>query len=57
LNIFCPVNARPLSLPVLVFIHGGGFQIGSNWWPQYDLRRLVLLSIEIGQPIVGVGIK
>lgn len=42
--------------PVLVFIHGGGLFIGANWWPQYDLKRLVRLGAERGVPFIGVNV-
>lgn len=45
------------SLPVLVWVHGGGLNIGSNSWPQYDLQRLVKRSVKIGKPIIGVAIN
>lgn len=45
------------KLPVVVFIHGGGYAIGSNSWPQYSLARMVKLSAAMGLPIIGVGIK
>ncbi len=45
------------NLPVFVFIHGGGFSVGSNAWPQYDHAKLVKLSEDIGCPMLGVGIK
>lgn len=45
------------KLPVVVFIHGGGFEIGSNSWPQYDFRRIVELSVARRQPVIGVNIK
>ncbi|KAK3312722.1 Alpha/Beta hydrolase protein [Apodospora peruviana] len=47
---------KPL-FPVLVFIHGGGFGTGGNWWPQYDFGRLVKLSNDLGTPIIGVSIN
>lgn len=58
LNIAAPhkVDSTP-SLPVLVFIHGGGFILGSNAWPQYDPTRLVSLSAKRKTPIVAVNIK
>jgi carboxylesterase type B len=62
LNITAPLieGKLPTSespLPVFVFIHGGGFSVGSNAWPQYDQARIVKLSAEIGFPVIGVGIK
>lgn len=58
LNIAVPANANPSSkLPVFVFIHGGGLIIGANSWPQYNMARLVRLSIEKDLPVVAVTIK
>lgn len=59
LNITVPRHRnQPISgLPVLVFIHGGGFQIGGNWWPQYDFAKLVQLSATKGHPIIGININ
>jgi carboxylesterase type B len=45
------------KLPVMVFIHGGGFIMGSNSWPQYDIEKLVRRSVEMGTGVVGVNIK
>ncbi|KAJ6096396.1 hypothetical protein N7486_007142 [Penicillium sp. IBT 16267x] len=58
LNIAVPSNTTPESkLPVLFFIHGGGLFIGGNSWPQYDLTRLVKLSIEKKLPMVVVTVN
>jgi carboxylesterase type B len=56
LNVFVPSNIEGL-LPVVVFVHGGGFRIGSSAWPQNDLSRLVKLSADAGLPVIGVSIK
>jgi hypothetical protein len=31
--------------------------MGGNSWPQYDLAKFVQLSIDLGQPIIGINIK
>ncbi|VUC37793.1 unnamed protein product [Clonostachys rosea] len=61
-NIFVPSDtlnsdSKNTDLPVLVFIHGGGFALGGNWWPQYDFARLVELSSELGKPMIGVNVN
>lgn len=56
LNITVPKESSS-GLPVVIFVHGGGFSIGSNAWPQYDFRRLVDLSVREGTPIIGINIK
>lgn len=45
------------KLPVFMFVHGGGYALGSNAWPQYDQSRIVKLSTEMEKPVIGVGIK
>ncbi|KAF3386206.1 Lipase 2 [Penicillium rolfsii] len=58
LNITTPGGASAVSnLPVIVFVHGGGYAIGSNAWPQYDFRRVVALSVSEGRPVIGVNIN
>lgn len=56
LNVVVPTGQHE-ALPVFIFIHGGGFAIGSNAWPQYDLGRIVKLSQTIKRPVIGVQIK
>lgn len=56
INIVAPKEISS-PLPVFVFVHGGGFSIGSNAWPQYDPTRLIEMSIEKGTPVVGINIK
>lgn len=45
------------KLPVLVFIHGGAFFIGSGNRPYYDPTNLILHGIQRGTPFVMVSIN
>ncbi|KAF2791847.1 para-nitrobenzyl esterase [Melanomma pulvis-pyrius CBS 109.77] len=45
------------KLPVYVFVHGGGFAVGSSWYPHYSATPLVKLSAEQGKPIIGISIN
>ncbi|KAH7393872.1 putative carboxylesterase [Phaeosphaeria sp. MPI-PUGE-AT-0046c] len=57
LNITVPDIENAERLPVMVWIHGGGFIMGANYWAQYDPSRLVKMSVELGMPVVVVGIN
>ena len=62
LNINVPLVGGGLptpasQFPVFVFVHGGGFGLGSNAWPQNDLAKIVKLSADMELPVIGVGIK
>jgi carboxylesterase type B len=56
LNITVPDTERK-GLPVMVFVHGGGYVMGGNHWPQYDPSRLVKMSDELDMPVIVVNIK
>ncbi|KAK7522605.1 Alpha/Beta hydrolase protein [Phyllosticta citriasiana] len=56
LNVTVP-SLKEKKLPVLVFIHGGGFRQGANWFPQYDFAQLVKFGVEKGMPFIGVNIN
>ncbi|KAH7336031.1 carboxylesterase-like protein [Rhexocercosporidium sp. MPI-PUGE-AT-0058] len=62
LNISVPliqgkIPSPEQMLPVFMFVHGGGYALGSNAWPQYDQARIVRLSTKMGKPVIGVGIN
>ena len=44
-------------LPVVTFIHGGGFNNGSGMFPHYDMARFVQLSVKEGMPCIAVVLK
>ncbi|KAJ7166862.1 Alpha/Beta hydrolase protein [Mycena filopes] len=53
LNVFAPRATSPLSkLPVLVWIYGGGFEVGNS--PDTDVRGVVERSISTGHPVIVV---
>jgi len=58
LNIWKPAQSSDEKLPVLVWIHGGGFQIGSNSQPlttgeQLAKKGLVVVSIAYRLGVLG----
>ncbi|KAK4545632.1 hypothetical protein LTR36_002585 [Oleoguttula mirabilis] len=58
LNITVPAGtSEDAKLPVFVFIHGGGFMVGSATWPQYDFAKLVSLSKAKGRPVIAVSLN
>ncbi|KAF2131848.1 alpha/beta-hydrolase [Dothidotthia symphoricarpi CBS 119687] len=48
---------RDAKLPVLVFIHGGAFFLGSAKRPYYDATNLMRHAIQRETPVVFVGIN
>lgn len=43
------------SLPVLIYIHGGGFYEGSGSVDAYNLSYIVQESVRMGKPMIGVS--
>ena len=56
LNVIRPAGYEGQSLPVAVWIHGGGLQMGGTPDKRYNLTFIVQNSVEIGKPIIGVSI-
>ncbi|XRM44782.1 hypothetical protein ABZX51_007893 [Aspergillus tubingensis] len=56
LNVVRPAGYDNASLPVLVWIHGGGFAQGGTPDLRYNLTFIVEHSLNIGQPIIAVSI-
>ncbi|KAF1968472.1 alpha/beta-hydrolase [Bimuria novae-zelandiae CBS 107.79] len=47
----------PNGLPVMVWIHGGSFWVGSNMEPTHEPDGLVRNSVDEGTPIIHVAIN
>jgi len=47
LNIWTPANAKPGSLPVMVWMHGGGYTAGSASEPRHDGQSLAHHNVVI----------
>lgn len=56
LNLTLPAKGGK-DLPVVVYIHGGGFAFGSSWYPHYDQSKVISLAEEMNQSIIGVNFK
>jgi para-nitrobenzyl esterase len=58
LNIWTPASAATDRLPVMVWIHGGGFQVGAGGEPRHDgeafaRRGIVLVTINYRLGVFG----
>jgi carboxylesterase type B len=58
LSVVRPSNLSPnASLPVLVWIHGGGLFMGGSNDARYNLSFPVQNSVEMGSPMIGISIQ
>lgn len=56
LNVVRPSGYENQSLPVGVWIHGGGLTMGGTRDERYNLTFIVENSVKIGKPIMAVSI-
>ncbi|KAI4870486.1 alpha/beta-hydrolase [Hypoxylon rubiginosum] len=60
INVVRPAGLSKNStarLPVMLWIHGGGYQYGGSAQPEYNLTYLVQKSVDIGLPVIGASIN
>ncbi|KAF2271055.1 alpha/beta-hydrolase [Lojkania enalia] len=58
INVVKPTELKEgEKVPVVVWIHGGSYQVGTTGLPYYNLTYLVQRSVEIGKPIVATSIN
>lgn len=56
INVIRPANTIG-PLPVVIYIHGGGFADGASSVDVYNLSYIVQESVEMGKPIIGVSLN
>ncbi|KAI4594405.1 hypothetical protein KJ359_008429 [Pestalotiopsis sp. 9143b] len=57
INIVRPSGFTNESLPMMVWLYGGGFYEGGTVDPRYNLSRLVQKSVEADKPVIGVSLN
>ena len=57
LNIVRPSGYENETLPIGLWIHGGGLFMGGSRDARYNLSFIVENSVKIGKPIIGVSIN
>ncbi|KAK6358045.1 hypothetical protein TWF730_007399 [Orbilia blumenaviensis] len=55
LNVIRPIGYSNTKLPVLVWIHGGGFTSSGSSNPPYNMTFMVDQSVKSGNPIIAVS--
>lgn len=57
-NVVRPAGiAEDANLPVMVWIHGGSYQVGSSARFDYNLTYFVERSAQLGKPVVATSIN
>ncbi|KAF2203131.1 alpha/beta-hydrolase [Delitschia confertaspora ATCC 74209] len=46
-----------VRVPVVMWVYGGSYQVGTSGLPYYNLTYLVQKSVEMGKPIIGTSIN
>ena len=58
INVVKPAGLKEgEKIPVVVWIHGGSYQVGTSGLPNYNLTWLIQRSGEIGKPIIATSIN
>ncbi|KAK3682947.1 Alpha/Beta hydrolase protein [Podospora appendiculata] len=59
INIVRPagIDISTADLPILFWIHGGSYQVGTSGLDRYNLSYIVQRSVEIGRPVLGASIN
>ncbi|KAK0644090.1 Alpha/Beta hydrolase protein [Cercophora newfieldiana] len=59
INIVRPEGLRDGGdrLPVMFYIHGGSYQVGTSGWDRYNLSFIVQRSVDIGRPVLAATIN
>lgn len=50
-------NSSSEALPVLFWIHGGSYQVGTSSLSYYNLSYIVQRSVEMGRPVLAASIN
>jgi carboxylesterase type B len=58
INIVRPAGINSSTkLPIMFWIHGGSYQVGTSGLSYYNLTYIVERSVQIGKPIIGASIN
>lgn len=58
INVVRPTGVNvSTALPVMFWIHGGSYQVGTSGLENYNLSYIVQRSVEIEQPVIAASIN